>query len=261
MATTAAKATRVMTIDWRRFGAPVGVLAVLVSLVGGGALLQRYLTDPMRFPVRVIEVRGEFRHLDRQRLEQAVASAIGDGFVSADMADIRRRIEGFAWVEGLELRRIWPDRLRLTVSEQVPVARWGPDGLVNRFGVVFRPQPAYRPADMPLLHGADETAPKVVTFLADIVPHLDGAGLRVESVRLDDLGDWQVRLRSGLQLAVGPERPIERLRRFLALYPVLRQEQGRMPARVDLRYGHGIAVRWKLSGINVSEQPRGGTPR
>lgn len=260
MVATAAKVTRV-AIDWRRYQAPLVVFVVLLSLIAAGALLQRYLTDPMRFPIRVIEVRGEFRHLDRQRLEQAVADAIGDGFVSADMADIRRRIEDFAWVEGLELRRIWPDRLRLTVSEQVPMARWGADGLVNADGVVFRPQPAYRPANMLLLNGADEAAPRVVTLYADMAPRLASAGLQVESLRLDSLGDWLVRLDGGLQLVIGPERPVERIRRFLDLYPVLAQQQGREPTRVDLRYGHGVAVRWKLSGANVSEQPRGGTQR
>ncbi len=35
------------------------------------------------------------------------------------------------------MRRVWPDRLDVTLEEHVPLARWGKDALVNTHGERF----------------------------------------------------------------------------------------------------------------------------
>ncbi|MGD9163991.1 MAG: FtsQ-type POTRA domain-containing protein, partial [Chromatiales bacterium] len=137
-------APNVWWIRVRRSLPPLLLAGLLLTVLG---LLIQQASDPQVLPVRVVGVDGEIVHLDRQRLESTVAGAVEGSFFSVDLPRIRDKLEQLPWIESASVRRIWPDTLRVRVVEQVPLAFWGEDGLVNQRGEVFRP------AKLPQLHG------------------------------------------------------------------------------------------------------------
>ena len=93
-----------------------GFAAVLLL---GGFAAHEYLGNPRNLPLQLIDVRGEFRHLDRANLERVVARSIDGGFFTADIQKIRRAVLGLPWVAEVGISRVWPDRLVMQVKEQV----------------------------------------------------------------------------------------------------------------------------------------------
>jgi cell division protein FtsQ len=55
---------------------------------------------------------------------------------------------------------------------------------------------------------------------------------------------WQVQLNNGIKLNLGRQEFINRLQRFINLYPLLQQDE-RDINYVDLRYDTGMAVGWQ----------------
>ena len=55
------------------------------------------------------------------------------------MQKLRNRVLDMPWVADVSIRRVWPDKLNMVVTEEVPLARWGEDALINIGGGVFRP--------------------------------------------------------------------------------------------------------------------------
>ncbi|MGB5649284.1 MAG: FtsQ-type POTRA domain-containing protein, partial [Sedimenticolaceae bacterium] len=123
----------------RRWLASLGMAIGFGVLLGGGAFGYHHLTQPGRLPLRVIEVNGELSQLEHEQIQRTVVAAIDGGFFSCDMPRLRAAVLAMPWVEDVSIRRAWPDRLRMVVSEQVPLARWGDDALININGGVFRP--------------------------------------------------------------------------------------------------------------------------
>ena len=119
---------------------PTTIGALFLLGVGGISFAVHLLSQPGSLPLRVIEIKGELQHLDRTEIQEVVEQTIDGGFFTCDMNALRAAVVSLPWVEDVSVRRHWPDRLSMSVTEQVPLARWSDDALINVAAEVFRPQ-------------------------------------------------------------------------------------------------------------------------
>jgi cell division protein FtsQ len=227
-------------------------LLLLPPLLMGAAVLMgwHYLSQPGRMPLREIAITGEFTWLKRSDIEQRVARAIDGGFLDLDLKKVRDSVLRMPWVDQVSVRRVWPDRLQMHVTEQVPLAWWNDDALVNLDGRVFRPARLPDLEGLPHLAGRDADAPRVVAFYLKLHARLLDGALQVRRVALSRRGEWQVEFNDGMRLLLGRESVEQREQTFLRLYPQLLAQMRERPARVDMRYAHGFAVRWRKQDEN-----------
>ncbi len=225
----------------RAWWAPLLFLALVAV---GGVVLHRWLMDPQRWPVRTVGIQDNFRHLDRRELQQALVAAVDGSFFGVDLQAVRAAALALPWVAEARVRRIWPDRLEVEITEQTPVARWNDDGLVNLRGEVFKPR---KVEAAPLVHfrGPEGKAGEMLEFYRGAAPLFARRGLHIGEIRLDRRGEWRLQLDPGPMVVVGRERTAFRIRRLLEVHPVLvREQEGRPMRRIDLRYDQGFAVAW-----------------
>jgi cell division protein FtsQ len=228
----------------RNFTRAAFATLLLGAMAAGGYALLRW--EPWHLPVRVVTVQGDLRHISRQRLAQTVLDHLDGGILTQDLGTLQAAVEAMPWVRGASLRRVWPDRLELTVTERQPVARWGKDGLVTAAGVVFRPRGDKLPTGLPRLDGPDDQAPAVVHRFDRLKPMCAAEGLALESVTVDARGSWTLGFKGGLAVRLGTSHLEERVARFLYAYPFV-AAAGR-PETMDMRYSNGLAVRWATTG-------------
>ena len=122
----------------------VNGLVLITILLAMMSLAKHWLSDPYRFPLEVVEVKGDFRYLDKQRLQDAVAAHVEGGFFTVDVNAIRTAAEQLPWVYKAAVKRVWPATLRISIEEQQAIARWGEQGYLNseRRTVLSRKRPA-----------------------------------------------------------------------------------------------------------------------
>jgi cell division protein FtsQ len=237
----------------RLLNAAANFLTGLAVLLFAYAGLQLLLRSPL-FPLKQIVVRGELKNVSAAEIENAMDGA-GGNFFAADLAAVRERLEQVTWVRSVDLRRVWPDRIEVSLEEHVAFARWGAGGLVNSFGEPFSaPLDDARALRLPLLAGPagseGEMARRYRSFAALLAP----LGESPERLVLTPRYAWQLRLRGAqtgmLNLELGrdgAEAVEQRLARFVAAHAAT---LGRLPRRgaaeaafVDLRYPNGFALR------------------
>ncbi len=230
-------------------------LALLLfgAMGGGGLLLSERLQDPQTFPLKVVQVKGDFRHLDRRKLEQAMAEQVRGGFFTLDVEQLRAGLLAMPWVAGVALRRVWPDTLLITVQERVPLARWGGQQLVTAQGELFRPAADEIPAGLPQLEGPAGTEREMVSRYRAMQSHFDAIGLRIARVEQDLRSAWSVEFADGSAIRLGNRQIDERLGRFIRLYPRLKAAGRGRPKQVDLRYTNGFVVHWAPDGLNEQQ--------
>lgn len=229
----------------RRWLMPALLSFVLLSTAAGLAAAYHYLSQPGRLPLRVVEINGEFQQLDAAAIERVVVAAIDGGFFSCDMQKLREAVIALPWVEDVSIRRSWPDKLSMVVTEQVPLARWGDDALINVGAEVFRPQSLEGFERLVKLSGPPGSGHRVVAFLQAAVPVARTRGLQITELELDERRHWWLRFGDSLTVSLGHENIEYRLAQFFRVYPNLVAEPLRRPERVDMRYAHGFAVRWR----------------
>lgn len=228
----------------RLLNAAAGFLTALALVVFAFAALQLLMRSPL-FPLREIAVGGALAHTTRAEIEGAAAGRASGNFFAVDLAEVRAALERLPWVRRVQVRRIWPDRLEVTLEEHVALARWGDAGLINLQGERFAGQGAQ--GALPLFAGPagseGEVTRRYRAFSAILAPL--GSGL--ERLILSPRYAWQLRLADGLAIELGrdaPNEPVERrLERFVAVHAQTLAKMQRRHEYVDLRYPNGFALR------------------
>ncbi len=232
----------------------LATLLLVLVVAGGGALwLQQDWRLPdlqglegvAEFPLRQVRVAGSFRHVSAVQVRDIVAPYAARGFFATDVAAIRGALRALPWVEQATVRRVWPDRLQITITEQVAVARWGRDGLLNGRGEVFTPLAGALPGDLPQLQGPAGSAPQMLARCRAMADSLAPLGLKVARLSLDRRRSWHAVLDNGIQLALGKEHPLQRVARFARYYPSVAAGREQDAEVFDLRYANGFVVRWR----------------
>ena len=230
------------------------MVAVLASTVFLG---KQWLSDPWRFPLSVVEVKGDFRYLDRQQLQAAVAPHATGGFFTVDVAAIRTAAEQLPWVHKARVKRIWPETLRLQIEEQQPVAFWGERGFLNKGGEPFVPEATAIALALPSLAGPDGQELKVLENFQRVAATLAPLGVKVTRMELDNRRAWHLQLDNAVLLELGRADAWQRLQRFVRAYPSI--FAGRLDdlQHVDLRYSNGFSVYWKQAVLENTAGKQG----
>jgi cell division protein FtsQ len=228
-------------LNQRLFG--VLILAVVLGAPSGFGIW--YLAQPGTLPIQSVKVEGEFRYLAQQDVYEVVGGLASGGFFNVDVHAVKMAAESLPWVDSASVRRAWPDTLRLEITEQVPLARWGEQKIVNMRGELFQPLMKDLSDKLPKFTGPAGTGQKVAINYLSLSKRMAQINLRISEITLTDRRAWNVRLTNGLYLSMGRIVNNERLDRFISVYPKLLGEKTAQIDSVDLRYANGFAVRWK----------------
>src|SRR5688572_31255041 len=111
-------------------------LGVLALMVGLGVMAWGLVVSFDR-PIGKVEVGGQFQRVAPVQIEEVIAPFRGAGFLSIDLDALRSALESIDWVDRARVERRWPNGVRVLITEHVPAARWGEDGLMNTRGELF----------------------------------------------------------------------------------------------------------------------------
>jgi cell division protein FtsQ len=148
------------------------------------------------------------------------------------------------------VQRAWPRGLRVVVTEQVPAARWGENGLLNTRGELFITGARHIPLELPRLSGPEGTETTVARRYLAAQGRLVEAGMRLAALRLDARGAWELDLDNGVTVRLGRKQVDERFDTFIRTALKIVAQRATDIAYIDMRYANGFAVGW-----------RGGNPR
>jgi cell division protein FtsQ len=70
-------------------------------------------------------------------------------------------------------------------------------------------------------------------------------GRSVARLSVNARRSWELELDNGVELRLGREQTMARLRRFVRTYPVVHAAKLDQLQYVDLRYSNGFSVRWQ----------------
>lgn len=224
---------------------PVLAVTTIVGSVMGLTLLLDWMQDPYHWPVQAVTIKGKFRHLQQTELQNEVSPMIREGFFGMDVSAIQTRLQNLPWVEQVAVRRVWPDRLSIAVSEQQAIAHWGGKGFLNPRAQVFVPEQTVKLPNLPRFEAPDGYEQRVLLMYRQLQSMLKSLNLSVASLRLDARRTWSVRLSNDLTIEIGRSSPVDRIARFVRVYPAILAAGRGQAMSVDLRYSNGLAIRWQ----------------
>jgi cell division protein FtsQ len=235
-------------IPWRRLlPLALGALAI--------ASLFWMLRLALDQPLTRVEISGRFQRVQPLDVEKAVRGEVGkQGLVAVDLDAVSQAVRRIPWVDRASVARSWPQGLRVSVIEQVPVARWGETALLNARGERFVNDSRHLPPELPVLAGPPGYEAEMTGRYLALQPRLVEAGMRLARMQLDERGAWELQLDNGVTLRLGRQHIPERFERFMQAASRVVAARAAEIAYVDLRYSSGFAIGWRPG---VGEVARG----
>ena len=181
----------------------------------------------------------------------------GRHILALDLEAVRAGLRALPWIEDVQLRRVLPSTIEVTVTERAPVAIArvgrrlylvdGDGALLDDYG------PRFAALGLPIIDGLTgrdgavrevdrRRAALAARLIGQVSGHEELAG-RLSQIDVRDPEDAVVLLSGdAVRIHLGAERFVERLRTYLDVAPTLRAHVSRIDA-VDLRFGRRIYVR------------------
>lgn len=229
-----------------RKGIVVGLLTVLA--IAAVVLLSQYMDSVGAYlnrPVRTVKMENALQRVNERDVREVLASHLQDGFFAIDVQEIKTALENEPWIEQATVTRVWPDALSVRIREEVAIARWGEDGLLNQYGETFVPESLEQQQSLPQLNGPVGAQRRVMEQYQAFSQMLTMSGLRIHELNLSERGSWVLRLDNGVMVTIGRSDVRERLQRFITLHDRHLYSQMHEIEALDLRYHNGISVKKK----------------
>jgi len=229
------------------------VLVSVMALVGyGGSLLYKQIDKPLTN----VMIGGDFTYLQPAELSQLLAGEVEGGFLSVDLAGLRQVLRQHPWVRDVSIGREWPSMLKVEVTEEVPIARWGQKGFLNRLGEELIIENNSHLSALPVLRADTASSREMMVNYQLMAELLVPTGLKIAELQRDSLGVWYVDTAPGLRMVIGRDQISEKIRRFNLVWAAGLNKYVKDIAAVDLRYPNGLAVAWRETALAIQQDRR-----
>ena len=223
-------------------------LVGLVLIVGALGLALYFVAEPVAElvdrPLASVMVEGDFHYISKERAMALISAEINEDFLQLDLMRMKTALESEPWVERAALARRWPDALEVRITEEQPIARWGTDGFLNQRGELVQVDNIDALAALPLLQGSAADASKIMQQYQDLSQLLRSRGLDVIELKCDSKKSWRLMLKGDVEVAIGRDQVMEKMRRFMTVYDQHLSEVWQDVTAIDVRYTNGVAVQW-----------------
>jgi cell division protein FtsQ len=257
-------APEALPLDVRVMSAAAVLLfvAALLALLWGAV---KWVTRSPVFTVQAIALDAALQRTNLPSVRANALPRLAGNFFSIDLDASRQAFESVPWVRRAVVRRVWPNKLAVTLEEHQAAALWqGGDRrserLVNTHGEVFEANLGdVEDESLPTLAGPDERSAQMLAMLQRLSTALAPMSQAVQILRLTSRGSWRAELEGGATLELGrggDEEVVQRVDRFVRTFA---QAAGRFNTAgaapralvaADLRHPDGYALR--LAGITTA---------
>lgn len=245
-----------LPVDVRLLNASASALFVLAAAIFA-ALLMLWLSRQPVFAIRAIRVEGDLARNSVSTIRANALPQLAGNFFTFDLARGQRAFESVPWVRHAIVRRVWPNRIAVSLQEHRAAALWTQDDgdkLVNTEGEVFEANLGDVEDDrLPTLAGPDGSSGEVLAMYRRLAPLFARQEMEMDALSLSGRGSWHAEFDSGAEVELGRGTDDEvqaRVERFLGTLPQVIARYQRPLVYADLRHNEGYAVR--LKGITTT---------
>lgn len=203
-----------------------------------------HFTQAYYFPIKTVKVFG-INRVSPEYLQTALTPLAKKGFFGVDMDRIKEQLLQIPWVAETSVRRVWPDKIFIHITEKKAIALWNATSLLSSGGQLFTPAKTTFPETLPLFLGPEGKQILMAEYYAKISNLLLPLHFKITRLELAPTQDWLFTLGNDIKMNLGHKDVLTRLSHFVKVYPKIIGDRSAEVEYIDLRYPHGIAIRWK----------------
>ncbi len=227
----------VARIDFRE----VGKLIVVALVVIAGIWATQKIED---VSIKTIEIQSALNKVNKSEIRTIAENHMHDGFFTADLGSFENQLNDIPWVYRANIKRQWPSKLVIEISEQQPYFRWGKNHLINKYAEIFHVEDTQQYASLPLLLGIKGRERHLIDLYYKYSARFKQVGADILKLKEDARYEKEITLVNGISINVGREKIDKQIERCLYSFAMFTKAERDAIASIDLRHSNGFAIRW-----------------
>lgn len=224
----------------------VGISFIVILLVSLFFLARQ----PSLFPVSTVKVEGDYWHISQTRIKNIVNQATANSsYFTVNLKAVRAELlKNLPWAKTVTVSKQWPGKLIILINQKQAIAIWNNVALLQENGQLFYPLSSSFPKDLPVFESDDTNKTKVIEqyqHMQSVLTKNDMNGeLAITQIKITSQGNCLVTFNQKIVVMLGNMNILAMFRRFIAIYKQVFESKQKIPEYVDMRYSHGLAVKW-----------------
>ena len=215
-------------------------------------LFKDWVTDSKTLPIRSLVLTGKQHFVSIESINEILLKQQSKlNFFTLDINEIQHQLETLPWIYSVAIRKEWPDKIKVHIVEQTIVAKWNNKVLLNQFGEIVNVSPDSIENEFVSLFGGEKNTSQTLDIYYKTLQLLKVSQFEIVELTNDKRNSTTILLNNGILLKLGTEQKLDRVQRFLAVFPLIKKRYNAETIDyIDLRYDTGIAIGWKKLNIN-----------
>ncbi len=226
-------------------------LSMLFLLITGiGWLMNRPYFDITQ--IEIVGANGTLQYVDKQNVFKTVLPYVTGNFFQINIQDTQKVAQSIEWVKYAKVDRIPPNRIKITIEEYTPMARWIRDGyeagLISTNGEVFQ---AKYVGNLPEFDGTAVAQQHMLEQYTMLNSQLSTLRLKILRLQYSPSAAWSMILDNGIEIRLGRDNIHTRILRFVENYHTQILPHVAHLDYIDMRYNNAFAVKRRDDAPNL----------
>ncbi|MFT6836434.1 MAG: cell division protein FtsQ [Francisellaceae bacterium] len=219
----------------------LGILFIFIGLLCYAWI---YSHQDNHFPIQHVKILGNYKYVPQKKLQKEITAFTDKGYFNVNVSRLRNMIVSLPGIKSVEVKRIWPNTVSITIQQQSAFAQWNKHEILSKQATIFTPRNRINQNDLPQFIGANHNA-KLMIKMYQSLQVMTGNLYQIKT--LSYIGNqWEIILDSNTKIMLGNNEVQKRLEQFIKYYPILSQtHKDEMITYFDARYPSGFSIKWK----------------
>ncbi len=224
---------------------PISIAVTLLSFFTAVILL---LLQFVNKDIKELVLVAPFEHVNEAQVRLSLQGVFPNGFIYLDITEVKNRLMLMPMVAQVEVEKVWPETLKVTIQEEQPVAIWNAKNMLSQSGHVL--PLALAELELPQLQG-NEGESRLVMQHFQLFNHW-GKRHQLNLTGLSNSASgWLLSFEHQVEIWLDNARAMQGLQQ---LENVLHQFKINRIQSIDMRYEQGFAVAWKEQAQSVPDK-------
>ncbi len=229
--------SEVPRIDFREVGKLVAVAVVVIAGIWATKKIENV-------PIKTIEIQSALQQVSKSEIRTIAENYMHDGFYTVDLISFEKQLNDIPWVYRANIKRKWPSKLVIEISEQQPYFRWGKQHLINKHAETFYVGDTQQYSRLPLLEGVSGREKHLIGLYYKYSSRFKDVGAAILMFKEDARYDKEITLVSGIYINIGRKQTEKQIERCLYSFAMFTKAEREAIASIDLRHSNGFSIRW-----------------
>ena len=146
------------------------------------------------------------------------------------------------WIRNVNIRKVYPNEVRIIVEEHEPVAIWNGKKYINNFGELFNVKKITK--DLPILLSDEARIDKIFSYFSQFNENLieNNIDQTISKIEENEIRSLTIFLTSGFYIKLGSKDVDRKISLFFKVYKSLKTRDLKKIRYIDMRYSNGFSL-------------------